>query len=207
MDVLFGATSAAARSVAARGGPACVACDHSLRGSGPTALRCPECGFENDAVAVEAMRRAGPWWEAPGFRSVMTPAAWTTIGPLVVVIALPGIDHLLRTGPGPILVAGAGAVATGWAASLFAARRRVPGPDGLRLAMACQGIVLGVLVGLAAVASALLMAIERPVLAGPMALAGIVLVAVMLRVVAAWERWIADRCRRLAAVRGSVGGR
>jgi hypothetical protein len=118
----------------------CPRCEYNLRGlRGPGAgvVRCPECGMLCDVARIVRTRWNGPWYNAPGFGTVVAPVLYAMVGAIVLPVAwLAGtvaVDGALL----PIILAVAVTVALMalWALRMCRAYRYFDGLKGVLLAL------------------------------------------------------------------------
>lgn len=127
----------------------CPQCDYSLRGLHGDVVTCPECGHECNVTAMMTRRWTGPWYNAPGFNTLLGPLVWFVLlsssGVLVVVY------EQSNGGNGLIALLTYTAITIVWIVLLWRVRDVPTEGQGLRLALLAHGLFAGYIGGIIAI--------------------------------------------------------
>ncbi len=122
---------------------ACPDCEYNLRGLPGPIVNCPECGLSTDVPVLAARQWDKPWYRAPGFNTIMWPAALFMISWFVgpIVSGMLGPDQAATYSA--MLLA-----LVLWVWLMIRAARLLGGPIGFGLALLSHMLVVGYLIGL-----------------------------------------------------------
>ncbi|MFP4225062.1 MAG: hypothetical protein ACLFVN_13480, partial [Phycisphaeraceae bacterium] len=115
---------------------ACPECGYNLRGLTGPVVACPECGHEADIAKLVARRWDRPWWKAPGFNTLLLPAAALALG-----VAFGGIGigfalaNLQPANPGLVFASAAMALMAVWGWLMWRTTRLFDAATGPLLAL------------------------------------------------------------------------
>ncbi|MEM7230491.1 MAG: hypothetical protein AAF432_16960 [Planctomycetota bacterium] len=170
----------------------CPSCDYALCGLTGDQITCPECGVVCDVARMATRRWTRPWFDAPGFQTILMPVTWGVIGLPFWAVSL-GVT--IGQGLWIWMAVFTALYIGGWAMLLHNVQRRFHEGGGVTLAFLAHALLAGYCAGTAGVITVIIWVIANPpiiVVAIPLALVPVVVLIFCRR----GERAIAERCIR-----------
>ncbi len=138
---------------------ACPDCEYNLRGLPGPVVSCPECGLRSDVPVLASRQWDKPWYRAPGFNTLMGPAALFTIGWFLGPIVSGLLGHNQAATYAVMLLA-----AGLWVWLMIRAAKLLGGPVGIWLALLSHLLVIGYLASLLGIISMVVITIRALVI-------------------------------------------
>lgn len=171
----------------------CPGCDYALRGLQGDVVTCPECGQTIDLVRLLAIDWNRPWYDVPGFESLLLPLVWPMIGGLAALVAW-GLAAVSNETPwlgASFLIV----TILGWALSIWRRRAQLDNGSAIALIFLAHGLTVGYLAAMAIFGASLVQLFTSALLpVHLLSLLFVVLSAALAVVCRRGEKFIAAQC-------------